>query len=280
MVKNKIKAYIRSTYPHNYPLLAFVFLGVAMGENPTIFLVIKALFYTFLIFSATMILNVIMDWDYDRLHGKNEFIHDHLSKKDLAILYFIFVITSFILAILSNYNLMLAMVSSIILGVLYSLDQIRLKDKYMLNYLTIAAGYGLAFPLIGFFSTDPSGELTQLRITVLSISFLFCFFSSQIKDFEEITSTKKQSTLAHSFINAPLIFVFYHIFLFSLIAILIYIRILSPKFIIVFVLLPVFAAFLQRFLKAKTEKEYRLLHEEHHSLTFSFVLTLILSYIL
>ena len=260
--ENKIKALIQTTYPHNYPAVIVVVLGLAMGEVLTPINFLKAAIISWFPLTTCMIINVVTDWKEDAINGKNAFIHKYLTKNEMVVFYLLFVLISILLCINGNLYLQISVVSMILVGIFYSV--FRFKDKLFLNYLCLGIGYGLLPPAIGLFSF--TFELTYLNALMLFISGLFLFLGCQIKDFEDAKGDKKGSTLAH-LPHSIKIYISYHFLFFAFLLLLIIQSFLPTKFIISFVVFPLFLVILYKLVKSKTKTELRSVHINHHLLT-------------
>jgi len=279
LAKNKIKALIEATYPRKLSILFIAVLGVAMAGGSTIFDFLRGMIFTWFPSTAGMVINVIEDWERDKIKKKNEFIHKNLTKRELFFFYFFLILIAFLITINENIYLKSMIAIGIILGIIYSLSRIKLKDILLINYIVMALGYGFTATLIGWFSFTPSLSFTSVQIIVIGLTTLFLFLAVQIKDFEDLEVDKEGSTIAYHK-HGQKIYILYHAIYYLLVGLLILSKTLPKKFIITFITVPYLLAFSRRFMKAKTVEEYTAMHHEHHFLMISIVLSYSMCFII
>lgn len=274
--KNKINALIDSTYPRKYPLALFAIAGSVMVGAP-IHYAIKAVIAMLLALMSVMLINVVSDWEYDKINKKNILAQKYLSKNGLICFYFVLIFLSLSLTINENFYFFVCVLLEILAGLFYSF--FRLKDVFILNYVLLGTIYGFLPVCAGIFVfTD---AVTQLQMIVALLSFLFLFFGVQIKDFEDVAGDKKFSTLPLVFGKyAQRIYLAYHIFYFCLIGFLILSSVLPFKFIIAFLAVPYVIGFMIRFMKAESREEYRKLHIEHRNIAITVIFAFSLCFII
>ncbi len=188
MTRNKLRAIRQAIIP---PILLVILpttlMGfLASGSREPLLLLAALLFATLADISANII-NNYFDWDIDARNNKRALMHRHLSKKELLGLYAITLIfLAMMLAYLkANYLLATVIVIFVVLGAFYSAF-LKLKDKFILNYVTIAIAYaGLAF-LIGFFGGSPSIATLSEYYPLIIFLILMDFGYAMTKDYSDV----------------------------------------------------------------------------------------------
>jgi 4-hydroxybenzoate polyprenyltransferase len=256
-VPKKLVALFSATYPHNFPLVLFALLGLVSTRMLTLENAILVCIIAWMPMTTGFVINIIGDWRKDEVNKKNLLIHKDLTIRDLYGLYILLLALSFIPLIWSNWQLKLLVIAEIGLGIVYSLGP-RLKDVFVLNYLSLSFIYGVIPPLIGIFAVTDT--ITPVQMLVVAFVALLSFFSSQIKDFEDIDGDKDGSTLAHKGDLGRKLYVFYHLVFFAALSIAILVGMLPSAFLITLLSIPIFVLFLARFWGAKYKRDYRRLH--------------------
>ncbi len=114
--------------------------------------------------------------------------YKYLLKEALLILYSIFLIFSFLIAYLllkPSFYFYIILLIEVVFGIFYSM-YIKIKEKFVINYLWIALMYGLLSFLLGFFAVSSSlNNLIKYIPLVFFITLLY-FSISIVKDYSDI----------------------------------------------------------------------------------------------
>lgn len=275
----KLKAFVLATYPHNLLLSVFVFLGVAMGKPVTLQNAIFAFVVWWHLVSSIIVLNVITDWRVDTINGKNKLVHKNLSKRELNIFFIILAGVSLILSLLGTLLLQLAVVISLMLGIFYSLEQLRLKEILFINYVVMGLTWGSLATLIGL--AVSTSVITALHWQVLAIMGIYIFIASQVKDFEDVEGDKNGSTLPKlKKYYTPRTYVALNCMFFLILLLLLLLNYLPFEFIVPLIVLPGYVIFFIHFLSARTREEFRRSHMEAMLLNVAFVLAFIVVFLI
>jgi len=121
------------------------------------------------------VINHYSDWHLDEVNDKRSHMHKYVLKEELLILYFIFLVGS----LLITYFLL------ILFGISYSM-YIKVKDKFVINYIWIALMYGFLSFLMGFFAVrHATGSLVDYLSVIAFITLLY-FSICIVKDYSDM----------------------------------------------------------------------------------------------
>ncbi len=268
---SKLKALLIATYPHNFLLSVFVILGLAMGGSLTIINIAFAFAVWWFLVSSITVLNVIADWEVDTINRKNLFVHKNLSKKELFPFFIFLAGASIVLSFLGTQLLQSAVLVSLLIGVLYSFEKLRLKEVLLVNYLVMGLTWGALGTIIGL--AVSAHQISALQWNVIAIMGAYIFIASQIKDFEDVEGDKNGSTLPKlKRYYKPTTYVILNYVFFLTLFIMILTGALPSKFMLGFLVLPAYIILFDNFMKARTRAEYRRIHIEVMLLVDIFVL--------
>ena len=157
------------------------------------------------------LLNNYKDWEIDKINKKRLLLHKILKKNQIwnyfLFLFIILIIFSFFFIIFFinqiNIYFILVVFLTFFLNIMYS-SFLKLKDKYILNYITLGLSYGVVPFLIGFFFGENDPLKLIYFIPILVFLFLTDFSYSISKDYPDIKGDKifKKRTLPVSTKNS------------------------------------------------------------------------------
>lgn len=133
-------------------------------------LIVSAILFT----SSGNIMNDICDREQDKKKRFKPLASGHVSLRDAKMLYTIVVGLAIAIAYTINFLCFILAVSGCLLGALYSVRPVRLKEKYMLSYVTLAFCGTIMLPFYGYAATKHVLDI----IVIAPISFvLFAFMT-------------------------------------------------------------------------------------------------------
>ncbi|MFA6329980.1 MAG: UbiA family prenyltransferase [Candidatus Micrarchaeia archaeon] len=173
------------------PILLVVLPTTAMGFLATgskdYFLLVISLVIAALTDISANLINNYADWEIDKSNKKREKMQAVFRRPQLIVLFFavIYLLFAILNLIHANDYLALAVVSFILLGVIYSLF-VKLKDIFPLNNLSIALSYGGIAFLIGFFTATSDFSSLARWFPLILFLIVVDFGYSMTKDYADI----------------------------------------------------------------------------------------------
>ncbi len=133
------------------------------------------------------IINNYSDWRIDIVNGKKKLLHVGVSRGGLLLVYLAtLIIAGVLLYLINSIFLWIIVAFAVLLGILYS-SLTNLKDRFPLNHLAMALGYGVLPFLFGFFSGTSSARALVAYYPLVAFLFVVCFGYSMTKDYGDIT---------------------------------------------------------------------------------------------
>ncbi|MCL4380893.1 MAG: UbiA family prenyltransferase [Candidatus Marsarchaeota archaeon] len=191
-------------------ILPALILGFILSKYYNLIAIASILLSLIIVDICANLLNNYKDWEIDKLNKKREMLHKILKKKQVLhyflILFFILIaflimLATFFLAQINIYFIIMVFITFFLI-IAYS-SFLKLKDKYILNYVTLGLSYGVVPFLIGFFfGTNNLLKLIPF-IPLLIFIFLTDFSYSISKDYPDIKGDRhfKKNTLPASLKN-------------------------------------------------------------------------------
>ncbi len=141
---------------------------------------------------SSNVINNVADWNIDIHNGRRTALHRNFTQKSLTTVYVILIalLVVFLWTLQANTLLWASVGLFIILGFIYSFVA-KLKDRFFLNYATIAVAYGGVSFAIGFFAGNQSLADFQHWIPVVLFIMLIDFGYSMSKDYQDVSGDKK-----------------------------------------------------------------------------------------
>lgn len=189
---SKIGDFLNATIPKNH-LIAFssaLLGGIVSGTvSNNIFFFLIGLISNFGWLAAANVLNMITDKEIDKVNLPDRPLPSgRISEKELLSFYIFLVLLTLIPPLFISPALLATAIGGIIIGILYSVKPIRLKERYLMSNMSIAFGYGIISFFIGFISAGGSVSTAPLWMP------LFLFFmdigGSISKDYKDIEGDK------------------------------------------------------------------------------------------
>ena len=217
------------------------------------------------------LLNNYKDWEIDKINKKRLLLHKILKKNQIwnyfLFLFITLIIFSFFLYLFFinqiNIYFILVVFLTFFLNIMYS-SFLKLKDKYILNYITLGLSYGVVPFLIGFFFGENDPLKLIYFIPILVFLFLTDFSYSISKDYPDIKGDKifKKRTLPVSTKNSNVFKIQFAIvsiaYLFLLSCILL--RIININYDILFISFLIQILILNKTIKSPSVKNSRKMH--------------------
>ncbi len=189
---SKLGDLLNATIPKNH-LIAFTSAllgGVVSGTiSNNIFFFFLGLIPNFGWLAAANVLNMITDKEIDKVNLPNRPLPSgRISEKDLLHFYMLLVSLTLIPPLFISPLLFVIALSGIVIGIIYSVKPVRLKEKYLLSNMSIAFGYGIISFFIGFLSAG--GSISSAPLWIPIFLFVMDIGGSISKDYKDIEGDK------------------------------------------------------------------------------------------
>lgn len=184
--------------------IAFVAASILAGIDWVIFgknfvLSVVSMFLTAL---SVYVYNDLTDIGIDRINKLNRpLVTGEVSQKDANKLVVLLGSIGLTIAFVISFKVFLFMVTYYTLFFLYSFPPVRLKDKFLVNKITVATGTTIAF-LIGSVAT---GTIPTPILLISGYSFVAAFTSSMIIDLRDIEGDKKFNVKSPPIVWGPIL---------------------------------------------------------------------------
>ncbi|MFH0971756.1 MAG: UbiA family prenyltransferase [Candidatus Micrarchaeota archaeon] len=183
-------------------VLPTTFLGfLASGSGDLGVLLLSLVIITIVDVGANL-LNNYADWRIDIINRKRLTMHDVFDRNDLLVFYLASLILLAITLFFAKINpfLLVVVLAGVLFGMQYS-ALLRLKDRVIINYATIAIAYGGISFLTGFFAGTSDIWLFYEWLPITIFIILVDFGYSMTKDYPDVLGD-----LEHSKMTLPVIF--------------------------------------------------------------------------
>lgn len=144
------------------------------------------------------VLNNYFDWEIDKVNKKRNVMHEQVSKRELFYMYLIFAIGSALVAVFilkpgAYFYIFYGI--EVLLAILYSSTLLKLKDRFVINYICIAIGYGLLSFLMGFYVNAPSQALLEKYLPIGLFLGILYFSITIVKDYGDVEGDAKHNKI-------------------------------------------------------------------------------------
>jgi 4-hydroxybenzoate polyprenyltransferase len=140
------------------------------------------------------VINHYSDWKLDKINNKRTYLHKYFSRNELLFLYLVFLISSFLITYIllkPSMYFYIVLLIEVLFGISYSM-YIKIKEKFVVNYLWIALMYGFFSFLMGFFAVEnTSGDLVNYLPIIIFITILY-FSISMVKDYSDMKGDSEE----------------------------------------------------------------------------------------
>ncbi len=205
----EVRGYIEIARPDHWFKNVFMFFGViiAVFHDPTVIslghlpILALAILTTCLIASSNYVLNEILDSKFDRVHPKKKYRPIPSGRVEISIAYVEWVFLTIIGLILAwsiNLSFFCTILALWVMGILYNVSPIRLKDIPFLDVLSESVNNPLRL-LLGWFAIYPS-ELPSVSL-LLSYWLIGAFFmaSKRFSEYRHINDSDVAAEYRKSF---------------------------------------------------------------------------------
>lgn len=258
-------------------LLPHLILGFFAAKSNNIFLLGYSIFVLLLADFASNVLNNYADWEIDEANKKREELHKRLSKRGIFVLFILMSAALSALLVLSNLYFAFSLMSGFIVGVLYSLGP-KLKERFLVNNITIGFTYGFVSYSCGFFVDNTNlGDFFR-SIWIPLYCMILIVILSIVKDYEDeigdrehnvktfVTLFGKQKTIRFQFFSLT-----------ALVLTVIALNLIYRNYFILFSLVPylLFLKLIDALKKSESPQEYKRIHTKTRCVNVLFILVLL-----